>query len=28
MAESNTWEGKENLKNAKKAIEESEKEYQ
>jgi len=28
MAESNTWEGKENLKNAKEAIEESEKEYQ
>jgi len=28
MAESNTWEGRENLKNAKEAIEEFEKEYQ
>ena len=28
MAESDTWEGRENLKNAKKAIEEFEKEYQ
>jgi len=27
MAESNTWEGRENLKNAKEAIEEFEKEY-
>jgi len=27
MAESNTWEGRENLKNAKKAIKEFEKEY-
>jgi len=28
MAESNTWEGKENLENAKEAVEEFEKEYQ
>jgi len=28
MAESDTWEGKENLENAKEAIEEFEKEYQ
>jgi len=28
MVESNTWEGRENLKNAKKAIKEFEKEYQ
>jgi len=28
MAESNTWEGRENLKNAKEAIEEFKKEYQ
>jgi len=28
MAESDTWEGRENLKNAKEAIEEFEKEYQ
>jgi len=28
MAESNTWERRENLKNAKKTIEEFEKEYQ
>jgi len=27
MAESNTWEGRENLKNAKEAIKEFEKEY-
>ena len=27
MAESNTWEGKENLENAKEAVEEFEKEY-
>jgi len=27
MVESNTWEGRENLKNAKKVIEEFEKEY-
>jgi len=27
MAESNTWEGRENLENAKEAIEEFEKEY-
>jgi len=28
LQESNTWEGRENLKNTKKAIEEFEKEYQ
>ena len=28
MAESNTWEGRENLENAKEAVEEFEKEYQ
>jgi len=28
MAESNTWEGRESLENAKKAIEEYEREYQ
>jgi len=28
MVESNTWEGRENLKNAKEAIEEFEREYQ
>jgi len=28
MAESNTWEGRENLENAKEAIEEFEREYQ
>jgi len=28
MAESDTWEGRENLKNAREAIEEYEKEYQ